>query len=159
MLVAGLEGDVEFSDVGGKFTLQQAGIPYSASTATNFNWQGSIRARVGVAVDRFMIYATGGLAYANIDNVYSVTLPSPNLLGLQEVPTQRPEPTRTIGAGRRAAVPSTRSGAMCRHGSSTAIRGLRGTRTPPAILRLGALLRRSLIFTRSGLGPATSTRA
>jgi hypothetical protein len=37
---------------------------------------------VGIALHRTLIYATGGLAYANIDNVYAVTLPAPNVLGI-----------------------------------------------------------------------------
>jgi outer membrane immunogenic protein len=82
MVVAGLEGDLEFSDVSGMLTLAQAGIPYSASAKTQFNWQGSLRARLGIAVHRSLIYVTGGLAYANIDNVYSVRLPTPNILGI-----------------------------------------------------------------------------
>jgi outer membrane immunogenic protein len=82
MIVAGIEGDLEFSDVSGQLTLSQASIPVSASASTQFNWQGSIRARVGIALHRTLIYATGGLAYANIDNVYAVTLPAPNVLGI-----------------------------------------------------------------------------
>jgi outer membrane immunogenic protein len=35
------------------------------------NWQGSLRARVGYAKDEYLIYATGGLAFANYDFDYT----------------------------------------------------------------------------------------
>lgn len=38
----------------------------SASTTVDQRWLGTIRARAGVAVDRFMIFGTAGLAFANV---------------------------------------------------------------------------------------------
>src|SRR4029453_1285096 len=37
--------------------------------------QGSIRLRLGIAFDRVLLYATGGAAFAGIENVYTIGLP------------------------------------------------------------------------------------
>jgi outer membrane immunogenic protein len=56
-LVFGIEGDVEALD-GGE-TLVAPGI----SARMTRDWQASLRGRAGFALDRFMIYATGGAAF------------------------------------------------------------------------------------------------
>jgi outer membrane immunogenic protein len=55
-LVLGIEGDINAS--GKKGT--------SAGTTVSNTWNGSIRGRVGVAVDRFLVYGAGGVAFGNI---------------------------------------------------------------------------------------------
>lgn len=62
--VFGAEADVEYSDIEGSFE-NLTGI--TSQGATEINWQGSIRARLGVAMDRTLIYATGGVAFADVD--------------------------------------------------------------------------------------------
>ncbi|MGL4322959.1 MAG: outer membrane protein [Beijerinckiaceae bacterium] len=61
-IVVGLEGDVEWADL--KATRASA-VPLFYHT-TSIDWQASLRARLGVAVDRALIYVTGGLAYADV---------------------------------------------------------------------------------------------
>jgi outer membrane immunogenic protein len=63
-LVAGVEGDVE-------------GTGYSSSSAfgpgtfsTRIPVQGSVRVRLGLALDRALLYVTGGAAFAGFDNTY-----------------------------------------------------------------------------------------
>jgi outer membrane immunogenic protein len=52
-------------------------LPTGIATTQTFgsdqdiNYVGTVRAKAGYAMDRFMVYATGGLAYADIDNNYS----------------------------------------------------------------------------------------
>jgi outer membrane immunogenic protein len=60
-LVLGIEGDVEFSGIEGKL------ITAGGSLKVEGNWQGSIRARLGYAIDRLLIYGTGGWAFADVD--------------------------------------------------------------------------------------------
>lgn len=60
-LVLGLEGDIEYSGIEGEDTLP--GVNFKSEG----NWQGSIRARLGYAVDRLLIYGTGGWAFADFD--------------------------------------------------------------------------------------------
>jgi outer membrane immunogenic protein len=73
-LVVGVEGDIEglFGDdddddfsgvVFNGTTGQPATFAFNSNT---LDWQGSIRARVGFAFDRAMIYATGGFAFGGV---------------------------------------------------------------------------------------------
>jgi outer membrane immunogenic protein len=62
--VAGAEADIEWADINGSDS-SDAGITSTGSV--DVNWQGSIRARVGGAFDRALIYGTGGAAFADID--------------------------------------------------------------------------------------------
>jgi outer membrane immunogenic protein len=59
--VAGLEGDVEGTGISRNFS--PGGPIYNTSVPV----QGSIRARLGVAFDRALLYATGGAAFAGFD--------------------------------------------------------------------------------------------
>jgi outer membrane immunogenic protein len=66
-LVVGAEADFDWQNVrgsrvgGGCFS---GGVPASCDSASK--WVGTFRARVGYAMDRVLLYATGGGAYANI---------------------------------------------------------------------------------------------
>jgi outer membrane immunogenic protein len=81
--VLGLEGDIEAADLSGGRTLANPALPgISLSFGTSIDWQGSLRARAGFAADRALFYVTGGLAYANIANTYTVTAAGGNILGL-----------------------------------------------------------------------------
>jgi outer membrane immunogenic protein len=62
-LVYGLETDFQLSDGKGPFSGNVAGTPFSG-TAKN-EWFGTIRGRVGYAVDRWLVYVTGGAAYSH----------------------------------------------------------------------------------------------
>jgi outer membrane immunogenic protein len=67
-LVVGVEGDIDWQNVkgtlvGGTCTLPGAIVASCHSAST---WVGTIRGRVGYAMDRVLLYATGGGAFANI---------------------------------------------------------------------------------------------
>jgi outer membrane immunogenic protein len=83
LAVLGLEGDLELAGVDGTVDLTGSGrFPgYRMSSSTEIDLQGSLRARLGVAIDRLMIYGTGGLAFASVENVYRAELPSGNVFG------------------------------------------------------------------------------
>ena len=55
-----------------------------ATTKVEQNWLGTVRARAGFAVDRFLVYATGGLAYGNVKSQTNVALPFSNSGALSE---------------------------------------------------------------------------
>lgn len=65
--VLGIEGDVEGLDAKGGFNSALA------IGRVSRDWQASIRGRVGFALDRFMIYGTGGAAFTE----YSYRLTNP----------------------------------------------------------------------------------
>ncbi len=75
--VLGVVGDFEFSDIhGSKGTsfLSGEGTGVSSLSLHN-NWQSSIRGNIGMAFDRLLIYATGGIAFANDTEKYYVNAP------------------------------------------------------------------------------------
>ena len=43
------------------------------SHTTKLDWQASIRARLGIAVDRALIYVSGGVAFADVKHTISLT--------------------------------------------------------------------------------------
>lgn len=60
--VVGIEGDIEWADLDGDDNGAGGTVD-----ETDFNWTGSIRARLGYAFDRLLVYGTGGIAFASID--------------------------------------------------------------------------------------------
>ncbi len=62
-LVLGIEGDIEATGARGSFTFAN-GDRYRTSS----DWQGSLRARVGVAFNRALLYVTGGVAFAEVND-------------------------------------------------------------------------------------------
>ena len=62
--VLGAEADIEFSDINGSDS-SLAGA--TAASRSDINWMASLRLRAGFAWDRVLVYATGGLAYADFD--------------------------------------------------------------------------------------------
>ncbi|MBB4066144.1 outer membrane protein [Gellertiella hungarica] len=67
--VFGAEADFELSNLRGTFidTIENLG-----RGDDNYDWKASLRGRAGIALDRFMVYGTGGLAAARIRNVYTL---------------------------------------------------------------------------------------
>ena len=82
--VLGVEGDINYIDrdildrfSGVAFTVtRQPGVTFTVfgSDEDDSNWFGTLRARGGLALDRFLIYATGGLAFNGNgeDHVFTV---------------------------------------------------------------------------------------
>ena len=60
--VFGLEGDINWSDINGSFV--SVGCPPGCETRNK--WFGTVRGRVGYAIDRVMPYVTGGLAFGDV---------------------------------------------------------------------------------------------
>jgi outer membrane immunogenic protein len=92
--VAGVEGTVDGTSINKTvFDPFLGGI----NVGTKAPIQGSIRARAGVAWDRALIYVTGGAAFTNITNDYSIV----------GIPSESISKTRsgwTVGAGMEYAV-------------------------------------------------------
>ena len=67
--VVGLEGDIQYADFGREGAFVVDGTTYDVD---NSDWFGTVRARAGVAFDRALIYATGGFAFADDANGWTV---------------------------------------------------------------------------------------
>jgi outer membrane immunogenic protein len=65
--VLGLETDIQYADIGGDTNF--GGILNGDDD--DESWFGTVRARAGVALDRALIYATGGLAYGEVSNGFT----------------------------------------------------------------------------------------
>jgi outer membrane immunogenic protein len=65
-IVLGVEADVSFSSSSQSAASDQTGLPGTHSS--RLSALGTVRARAGLAFDRFMPYVTGGLAFADLKN-------------------------------------------------------------------------------------------
>jgi outer membrane immunogenic protein len=65
--VLGAEADIQYADIGGDNDFD--GILNSDDD--DESWFGTVRARAGVAFDRALVYATGGLAYGEVSNGFT----------------------------------------------------------------------------------------
>jgi len=61
--VFGVEGDIEYSS----FAASAPCTNPAFTCSTSLPWQGSLRARAGIAADAVLFYLTGGLAVAQFD--------------------------------------------------------------------------------------------
>ena len=72
----GVETDIQASNVKGTITapcLAACGLPLSANYSQKVPWFGTVRGRVGLASPTWLIYATGGYAYAKLETDASAT--------------------------------------------------------------------------------------
>lgn len=77
--VAGVEADIAAasikSDSASHFDLPSWGNstrPLDVSAESKVDWFGTIRGRLGYAVDNFLFYGTGGVAYGNVKTSYNI---------------------------------------------------------------------------------------
>src|SRR5208282_2943318 len=72
--VVGLEGTVDGTSLSNNTTasLPLFGGAFAVNGNTRSNIQGSIRGRAGIAWDRALIYATGGVAFSGFNSNYSI---------------------------------------------------------------------------------------
>lgn len=108
-LVAGVEADFQWSGIEGRLsgtgTLTGTGaLPgtFSFDAGSQVRWFGTLRARLGYAFDRTLLYATGGLAYGQVRthadiSVGNAGVPIPGLTGA--VATSHTRWGWTVGAG------------------------------------------------------------
>jgi outer membrane immunogenic protein len=73
--VVGIEADISYSDVSGSFgpgnLAQPNGDSFgcgSVSCVTDVNWFGTVRGRIGYAVNTVLLYGTGGLAFGKVES-------------------------------------------------------------------------------------------
>jgi outer membrane immunogenic protein len=74
-LVVGLEGNVDGTSISNTVNASFPGVFGGTIVAaqTSSDIQGSIRARLGLALDRVLLYATGGVAFGGFSTSYSFT--------------------------------------------------------------------------------------
>jgi len=84
----GIETDIQASNVKGTITapcLAACGLPLAASYSQQVPWFGTVRGRFGLASPTWLIYATGGYAYARLNTDASATAgPASAAISLRE---------------------------------------------------------------------------
>ena len=70
MFVLGAEADVEYSGIEGDGTGTDPSLPGTFYHETDIDWLASFRLRGGLAWDRFLVYATGGAAWAGVSQEF-----------------------------------------------------------------------------------------
>ena len=70
--VLGLEADIAGSDI--KSEAAAVVGPVSINAGSKLNWFGTVRGRLGYAVDRVMVYGTGGFAYGETETTASAAI-------------------------------------------------------------------------------------
>lgn len=99
-VVYGVEADFQGSDVKGEtnFSLNYEGDTAKGKIGTKLNWFGTVRARLGyAATDRFLVYATGGLAYGETKSYVRASVPSEDISFSESA--KKTKAGWTIGAG------------------------------------------------------------
>lgn len=61
-IVYGAEADIEYADISGSYPWGNGD-----DLTKTIDWMGSVRGRLGYAFNRLLVYATGGLAYADVE--------------------------------------------------------------------------------------------
>ena len=73
-VVIGLEGDIDYTSLSKKKLVEsesEGDLFRNGYVKAESQWQGSVRARLGYAIDRFLPYVTGGVAFG--DEKFSVS--------------------------------------------------------------------------------------
>jgi outer membrane immunogenic protein len=86
-LVLGVEGDLSAAGIYGTFRSTSGPTPFagiggigagivttSEGVANDLEWLGTVRARVGWAFDRWLVYGTGGVAFGRVESSADITI-------------------------------------------------------------------------------------
>jgi outer membrane immunogenic protein len=63
-VVVGIEADLQYADLGGR---NNGYYGFSGDNGSSDGYFGTVRARLGYGFDRFLVYATGGFAYGDVN--------------------------------------------------------------------------------------------
>jgi outer membrane immunogenic protein len=66
--VLGVETDIQGSGIGKKQTFTPGSAGATGTYTSDLDWFGTVRGRIGYAIDRSLIYFTGGFAYGRVVN-------------------------------------------------------------------------------------------
>lgn len=67
-IVAGIEGDVNFVDASATIDTGFAPTPSVTQLQSAVSWNSHLRGRIGYAIDRTLLFASGGLAIAGVES-------------------------------------------------------------------------------------------
>jgi len=67
-VILGVDGDITYNDLKDGES-ENYGPGFDVGTENKLRWSGAVRGRLGVAVDRFLPYIAGGVAFGNVKNL------------------------------------------------------------------------------------------
>lgn len=70
-VVLGIDGDVTYNNLKDSYSVTDGVV--TDSLESKLRWSGAVRARAGYAVDRFLPYIAGGVAFGQVKNTLSST--------------------------------------------------------------------------------------
>lgn len=70
-VVLGIDGDVTYNNLKDSYSVTD--VDGTDSLESKLRWSGAVRARAGYAVDRFLPYIAGGVAFGSVKNTLSST--------------------------------------------------------------------------------------
>ncbi|KAB2657808.1 porin family protein [Brucella tritici] len=69
--ILGVDGDITYNNLKDNYSATDGDI--AGDLESKLRWSGAVRARAGVAFDRFMPYIAGGVAFGSVKNTLSAT--------------------------------------------------------------------------------------
>ncbi len=77
-IVVGIEGDISWMDIHGEFRSSTSSldglVTTSEGVSAKLDWLATLRSRLGWAYDRYLLYATGGVAFGGVHGSGDLTL-------------------------------------------------------------------------------------
>lgn len=92
-LLFGLESDFQFSSQEHSFTTSAAGV--TLTTVNSIPWFATMRGRAGFTLDQWLVYATGGVAFSEIESEASASVAG----ATSSVTASSPQAAWVLGAG------------------------------------------------------------
>ncbi|MCH4541314.1 MULTISPECIES: outer membrane protein [Brucella/Ochrobactrum group] len=71
-VILGVEGNFDYNDLKKSRDFITSNNAVQSSAETKLQWSGAVRARAGYAVDRFMPYIAGGVAFGGVKNSLNI---------------------------------------------------------------------------------------
>ena len=99
--VFGLEADASWTNLKGSGSFNTAPGDFNWAIETRLDWFGTVRGRAGVAVDNFLFYATGGVAFGQSKANLVVTEVIPCCLNTAVASANESHVGWTVGGGVR----------------------------------------------------------
>ncbi|GAB1580615.1 outer membrane protein [Phyllobacterium phragmitis] len=90
-IVLGLDADISYADLQEEADFFDGGT-YLFTGESKLRWEGAVRARAGYAVDRFLPYIAGGVAFGEVEH-------NANINGVSILDDKKTQTGWTLGAG------------------------------------------------------------
>ncbi len=144
--LAGVETDIQYAGIGRAIGGKAPGVR-AYSGRQRLDYLGTFRARVGLVMDRVLVFATGGLAYGDVREAQAIVFPA----AAYAVASTRTEVGYAAGGGVEYGFTPNLTGKAEALYYDLGRRRLSGTATPPVGVTRGAAFDTAGVVARAGL--------